>query len=92
MKILFIILLAVLVGCSGRPTLEELEDEALVTGDWTEVEKRERSMKARNALYADQEVCPATHTRVCFESGMDIDCTCMKGSYAPTPDYQEIAR
>ena len=41
-KFVGILALCLLVGCSTRPTIEELEAEALDTGDWSAVEKRQR--------------------------------------------------
>ena len=34
-------------ACSSYSTLEELVEEAEQTGDWTEVEERERELRAR---------------------------------------------
>ena len=42
------LLVLLLVSCAPQATLEELEREALLTGDWSKVEARERRM-ARNA-------------------------------------------
>ena len=93
MKTALIIFLVLLMGCSNRPTLEELEDQALVTGDWTAVEERERELRARAALTGEQEPCPENATRVCFEKGMDVDCTCMKGGvYSGAHDYEKSWR
>ena len=43
------ILVLMLGGCAAAPTLEELEDQALLTGDWSQVEKRERTIARRKA-------------------------------------------
>ena len=54
--------------------MEELEDEALRTGNWEAVEYREKMM-ARRAEGAPN--CPSGQTQVCVESGQNIDCTCV---------------
>ena len=41
MRGIIVAALLILGGCSGYQTLEQLEDEALVSGDWSAVEKRE---------------------------------------------------
>ena len=41
MKLLFLFALAVVIGCAPQATLEELEDEAIGTGDWVAVERHE---------------------------------------------------
>ncbi len=45
--IFFLVLM--LGGCAAGPTLEELEDQAVLTGDWSQVEKRERTIARRKA-------------------------------------------
>jgi hypothetical protein len=46
-----IVLLAVLglSACGTSPSMEELEQQAMISGDWSEVEKRERMMMRREA-------------------------------------------
>ncbi len=40
---------SLMVGCAGTQTLEELEAEAVITGDWSLVEKREALLAKRNS-------------------------------------------
>lgn len=42
------IVFGMLVGCATGPSLEELEAQALVTGDWSLVERREAQLARRN--------------------------------------------
>ncbi|MCH7538407.1 MAG: hypothetical protein IID57_11200, partial [Proteobacteria bacterium] len=42
-----LVLLLMLGGCAVVPTLEDLEDQALLTGDWSQVENRERTIARR---------------------------------------------
>ena len=66
--------LIVLVGCASRPTLDELEVEAMKTGDWSAVENRER-MNARMRVTQDQK-CPAHYAVSCKINGAHEDCVC----------------
>jgi|GEM_PF-6018175 len=43
---LLVLITLALSGCAGQ-SLEELETEALITGDWTRVEKREAKLNER---------------------------------------------
>ena len=50
MKRLGVMLIALaLTACAPYKTLDELEDEAMLTGDYTALEKRERSLARRAA-------------------------------------------
>ena len=58
-----IILLAVVVtACAARPSLEELEQQALASGDWQAVESREEMMirRAQNSAPG----CPRGQTQI----------------------------
>ena len=68
-------LLCLLCGCVGRPTMQELETQALVSGDWSAVESRER-MQFRLGRRADTQ-CPRGHTLFCIEHGIQ-KCYCVK--------------
>ena len=68
--------LVILAGCSGPPTLEELEKEALVTGDWSAVEERERLLQRKQKKNVLD--CPSGFTSSCFESGLSVDCKCIR--------------
>jgi hypothetical protein len=49
-----------LSGCAQQKlTLEELEREALVTGDWSKVEKREKSLERERIAKERREFCAA---------------------------------
>ena len=76
MKILLVVsMFLVLAGCTAAPTLEELEFAALESGDWSEVEKRERAMARREARLAQQ--CPLGRVRVCVKRAAGDDCGCV---------------
>ncbi|MGI9270376.1 MAG: hypothetical protein ACR2QT_01275 [Woeseiaceae bacterium] len=75
MKILSVLILAVMAGCAAVPSLEELEEQALLTGDWSAVEKRERAMARRQARQGP--TCPAGFFAYCEYRVRDELCTCL---------------
>lgn len=72
--LLFTCMVAALAACAGRPTLEELEAEALRTGDWSAVEQRERR---RLILRQRESGCPDGFTRVCTGPEIQAQCRCL---------------
>jgi len=74
MKFAILISLAIIVGCAPRPTLDQLEEEALVSGEWTTVEKREELVKKR--LESTAPGCPIGHSKKCIEEQSGIQCYC----------------
>lgn len=62
-------------GCASVKTLEELEMEAAVTGDWSEVEKRERLIARRNPAAALS--CPTGYVAYCEKYVGDQRCGCV---------------
>lgn len=80
-RVKFVVLftLVIVAACTSRPTLEQLEDEANTTGDWTAVERREELTKKR--LESTAPGCPSRHVKKCFEEQSGIQCYCL-----PKPD------
>ena len=77
MKVAILILAVALGGCSSMSTsLEELEAEAMVSGDWAEVEKRERLLARQNN--GSDLSCPKDMVKVCVDNGAGNDCLCAK--------------
>jgi hypothetical protein len=76
MKVVGIMVLCLLVGCSARPTVDELEAEAVATGDWAAVEKRER-MDRRMGLVDPSNQCPNGEALLCNKKGKHEDCECV---------------
>lgn len=74
MKALHVLLALVLVGCAQTKTLEELELEAMQSGDWSAVEKRERQIKNHESRKALK--CPRGTTAVCKELLAKRQCSC----------------
>ena len=63
------------VGCGHVATLEELEQQALVTGDWSAVEERERIIARREARRA--KTCPSDYMAYCETMMAKKKCTCI---------------
>ena len=64
------------VGCEIRPPLEQLEDEAMVTGDWTAVERREDLITRR--LESTAPGCWSGEVKKCVEEQSGIQCYCLR--------------
>lgn len=54
-----------LVGCTAQPTLYELETEAMVTGDWTAFDRKNRRHLER-AAYADLTATCDANNRIVY--------------------------
>ncbi len=74
MRLVSVLVLFLLFGCATQPTLEELEVEAVATGDWKAVENRER-MKRRLGSPLDQP-CSEGLALFCLKNGMHEYCAC----------------
>lgn len=87
MKQLAVILaLVALSGCASQ-SLEELREEALVTGDWSRVERWEAKLERDAQWAAATKHCKALagkYTLVCNNSTQSVtfdvrtDCSCME--------------
>jgi len=58
-----------------RPSLEELEDDASTTGEWSVVERREELEKKR--LEASGPGCVGELNKYCMEEQSGIVCYCL---------------
>lgn len=76
MKFLILCTLMIVVGCAARPTLEQLENEANKTGDWTAVERREDLIKKR--LETTAPGCPVGLSKKCYQEIFGIECYCIQ--------------
>ena len=76
MKFVAIMALCLLVGCSARPTVNELEAEALETGDWAAVEKRARMDKEWGVIKTDS-VCRGDYVEICHSKSELEVCDCV---------------
>jgi hypothetical protein len=76
MKCFGVLVALLLVGCASGPTLEELEDAALVSGDWTAVEEREQALQRRGRHHRID--CSAGYVGVCIEHASTSRCQCVR--------------
>lgn len=76
MKILVTLMALVLLSaCGSVKTLEQLEAEAMLSGDWAAVEMRERTLARRAARRGP--ACPYGQVSVCDMSFGTSRCTCV---------------
>lgn len=72
---MMILALLFVAGCSAYVPLEQLEAEALVSGDWSKVEQRQMMLQRRESRNAPQ--CPPGTLGYC-DVGIGGDrCTCV---------------
>jgi len=67
--------LILLAGCAGYTPLEQLEAQALLSGDWSLVEKRER-MQTRRNLHSNIQ-CPPGTMGYCETYRSPVRCSCV---------------
>jgi len=84
MKIANLILLCLLAGCAASPSLEQLEEEAMASGDWSAVEQREEAMRRYDPNNGG--TCPAGQDRVCYENPVGETCQCRFHRVRPIRD------
>ena len=75
-------LLLFLGGCGTYTPLEELEAQAMLTGDWSVVERRERVIARRKAR--DAALCPEGTVAVCVDRVGKNECSCVRNSVVHT--------
>jgi len=76
MKGIIILSLVLLAGCGTYTPLEQLEANALASGDWSAVEQRER-LKARRKSSSGIE-CPSDMVGFCQTSASGRRCECVE--------------
>ena len=75
MRVFLILTACLLAGCASAPSLERLEERALVTGDWSAVEARERSIQRRAMRFGIK--CPSGFISFCGTSVATERCACI---------------
>jgi hypothetical protein len=78
MRGIIILALILLTGCAGYKPLAQLEADALVSGDWSLVEQRERVI-ARRAERSGSN-CPDGHISYCTNYMQGNQCECVKSN------------
>ena len=77
-----LVALMILTGCVGQTPLEQLKSEALINGDWSKVERRERSIAMRQ-LRSDVPQCPADLVHFCEVRFGSERCECVAADALP---------
>ena len=74
---IFVAMLGVMLlsGCSSFTSMEELERQAMLTGDWSAVEQRERILAKREEERGLQ--CPTGHVSYCERYVGRTNCRCI---------------
>ena len=80
MKGIIVLALILLTGCAGIVPMEQLEAEALITGDWSAVERRERIVARRNLRSFLQ--CPPGTIGYCEIGFGSNSCSCVSSRSA----------
>jgi len=76
MKIFGVVVLCLLLGCATRTPMAELEEEALMTGDWSAVEKHKKMDRKQNRVLSELE-CPNGRALFCHAQGEKEICDCV---------------
>ena len=74
-RVLVLLAFLAIGACADTRTLEELEQEAMETGDWTAVERREKKLAEK--LARREAGCRTTETLVCEELASTARCYCV---------------
>jgi len=77
MKVSLILAVSFLSGCGAVQSLEQLEEQALVTGNWSAVEARERSIQRRIESAPIQG--PSGYYGLCELTAAAKRCACLSG-------------
>lgn len=62
-------------GCGTFTSMEELERQAMLSGDWSAVEARERILARREARFGHQ--CPVGQVSYCESYVGEMNCKCI---------------
>ena len=74
-NVTILICISFLSGCAAAVPMAELEAEALRSGDWSAVEKRERLLAKRDRNKIGS--CPRGATNLCVKKMGDMVCQCV---------------
>ena len=77
MRAIMVAGLVLLGGCAAQVPMAELEQQAMLTGDWSAVEKRERQIARRAARNAED--CGRGMVSYCVDTGGHERCSCITG-------------
>lgn len=75
MKCAVLLCFLLLTACAPVPTLEQLENQAMLTGNWSDVERRQKAIARRNA---DRGLgCPVGKISFCVQDIGKTACSCV---------------
>ena len=74
--LVMVLALLLVAGCSSFVSMEQLEAEAMLTGNWSAVESRERIIHRRNLRSSLQ--CPPGSIGYCEMDFGQGNCTCVE--------------
>ena len=77
MRAILLAIFMVLGGCATSVPLAELERQAMLTGDWSAVEQRERRMARRAERNGPS--CGQGLVSYCISTGSHDRCSCITG-------------
>ena len=80
MRIFGVLILLVVVGCAPVKSLEQLEQEAMLTGDWSAVEKREKAVARKAERQGAKLKCPVGYIAFCQAYTVREECSCVSRS------------
>ncbi len=75
MRVLVLLGAMLVAGCGSFASMEELEREAMLTGDWSAVEQRERVLARREER--EGLSCPQGHVSYCERYVGSTNCKCI---------------
>lgn len=77
MRAILLAVIMILGGCAASVPMAELERQAMLTGDWSAVEKRERQLARR--AERNGPGCGRGFVSYCVDTGGYDRCTCITG-------------
>ena len=69
-------MVAIATGCASRPSMDELEQEAMRTGDWSAVEHRQH-MDRKMGRNNPDNACDNDSILLCSKKGARESCECV---------------
>jgi len=76
MKVFVLLGALILTGCASMQSMEQLEKQAFLTGDWSAVEQRHRILAKRETQRAAK--CQAGFVAYCEKQMGSERCSCVK--------------
>lgn len=68
--------MCLLIACVARPPMEELEEQAMISGDWSKVEQRE-IMDRKMGMINEEPQCRNGYIMYCQKKSAQEYCDCV---------------